>query len=72
MNYRCQRQTYSNRFNLEPKNKTPGVGTTYAPDDLARLTLNDVRSMEHNEQVVEEQSLVFPCDPSVQARGVPW
>lgn len=55
-------------FRIKPE----GGGGTYAPDDLARLTLNDVRSMEHNAQVVEEQSLVFPCDPSVQLRVVPW
>ena len=45
---------------------------TYAPVGSARLTLNDVRSIEHNAQAVEEQSRVFPSDPRVHLREVPW
>ena len=45
---------------------------TYAPNGLARLTSNDVRSIEHNAQVLEEQTRVFPRDPRVHPREVPW
>jgi ribosomal protein L32E len=68
MKYRHQRRTYFKQIKLGWMNKI----RTHAPSGLARLTLNDVRSIEHNAQAVEEQSRVFPGDPRVHFREVPW
>jgi len=45
---------------------------THAPCGLAKLVLKDVLRMQHNEQPLSLQGMVFPFVPSLHRLEVPW